>query len=33
MDLLNYLFNFVIITSKLFDIDESHSLKQSMDVY
>ena len=33
MDLLNYLFNFVIITSKLFDIDESHALKHSMDVY
>jgi HD superfamily phosphodiesterase len=33
MELLNYLFNFVIITSKLYDIDESHSLKHSMDVY
>jgi len=33
MDLLNYLFNFVIITSKLFNIDESHALKHSMDVY
>ena len=33
MNLLNYLFNFVIITSKLFDIDESHALKHSMDVY
>lgn len=30
---LNYLFNFVVITSKLFNIDESHSLKHSMDVY
>ena len=33
MELLNYLFNFVIITSKLFNIDESHALKHSMDVY
>ena len=33
MDLLNYLFNFVILTSKLFNIDESHALKHSMDVY
>lgn len=30
---LNYLFNYVVITSKLFNIDESHSLKHSMDVY
>lgn len=33
MELLNYLFNFVILTSKLFNIDESHALKHSMDVY
>jgi HD superfamily phosphodiesterase len=33
MDLLSYLFNYVIITSKLFDIDETHSLKHSMDVF
>ena len=33
MDLLNYLFNFVMITSKLFNIDETHALKHSMDVY
>ena len=33
MELLNYLYNFVIITSKLFNIDESHALKHSMDVY
>jgi len=30
---LNYLFNYVVVTSKLFNIDESHSLKHSMDVY
>jgi HD superfamily phosphodiesterase len=33
MELFNYLFNFVILTSKLFTIDESHSLKHSMDVF
>ena len=33
MDLFNYLFNFVIFTSRLFNIDESHSLKHSMDVF
>jgi len=33
MELFNYLFNFVIFTSKLFNIDESHSLKHSMDVF
>jgi HD superfamily phosphodiesterase len=33
MDLLNYLFTFVILTSKKFNIDESHSLKHSMDVF
>ena len=33
MDLLNYLFMFVIATSKQFNIDESHSLKHSMDVF
>jgi hypothetical protein len=32
-DLLSKLFNFVIVTSKIFNIDESHSLKHSMDVY
>jgi HD superfamily phosphodiesterase len=32
-DLLNYLFSFVILTSKSFNIDESHSLKHSMDVF
>jgi HD superfamily phosphodiesterase len=33
MNLYNYLFNFVIATSKLFQIDESHALKHSMDVF
>jgi HD superfamily phosphodiesterase len=33
MELINYLFNFVVLTSKLFNIDESHALKHSMDVY
>ena len=33
MVLFNYLFNFVIFTSRLFNIDESHSLKHSMDVF
>jgi HD superfamily phosphodiesterase len=33
VNLLNYLFNYVIITSKENNIDESHSLKHSMDVY
>lgn len=33
MDLYNYLFNFVVITSKLLNIDESHAVKHSMDVF
>jgi HD superfamily phosphodiesterase len=33
MKLLNYLFDFVILTSKTFNIDESHALKHSMDVF
>lgn len=33
MDLFNNLFSFVVITSKLFNIDESHALKHSMDVF
>ena len=33
MDLFNNLFSFVVITSKLFNIDESHELKHSMDVF
>ena len=33
MNLLNKLYNFVIITSKLFNIDESHSITHSMNVY
>lgn len=33
MNLYNYLFNFVVTTSKLFQIDESHALKHSMDVF
>jgi HD superfamily phosphodiesterase len=33
MKLYNYLFTFVIQTSKLFNIDESHSVKHSMDVF
>jgi HD superfamily phosphodiesterase len=33
MELLSYLFNFVVLTSKIFNIDESHSLKHSMDVF
>jgi hypothetical protein len=32
-DLLNKLFNFVVVTSKLFNIDESHSISHSMNVY
>lgn len=32
MNLYNILFNYVIITSRKFNIDESHSLKHSMDV-
>lgn len=30
---ISYLFNFVVTTSKLFNIDESHSIKHSMDVF
>ena len=33
MKLLNYLFDFVVFTSKQFNIDESHAVKHSMDVY
>ena len=33
MNLLNKLYNFVIITSKIFNIDESHSITHSMNVY
>ena len=33
MVLLNKLFNFVIATSRLFNIDESHSITHSMNVY
>lgn len=33
MSLVNKLFKFVIMTSNLYKIDESHSLKHSMDVY
>jgi HD superfamily phosphodiesterase len=33
MKLLNHLFDFVVLTSKEFNIDESHALKHSMDVY
>lgn len=33
MKLLNELFNFVVLTSKLYEIDESHSIKHSMDVF
>ena len=33
MKLYNYLFAFVIQTSKLFNIDESHAVKHSMDVF
>lgn len=33
MELFNYLFNFVILTCKLFNIDESHAVKHSMDVF
>jgi len=32
MNLFNFLFNYVIITSRKYNIDESHSLKHSMDV-
>ena len=31
--LINQLFKFVIRTSALYNIDESHALKHSMDVY
>lgn len=33
MNLLNYLFNYVVMISKMYNIDESHSIKHSMDVY
>ena len=33
LDYLSYLYNFVLTTSRLYNIDESHSLKHSMDVY
>lgn len=33
MKLINYLFDYVILNSKLFNIDESHSLTHSMDVF
>jgi hypothetical protein len=33
MEFYNYLFNFVVLTCRLFNIDESHGLKHSMDVY
>lgn len=33
MELYSYLFKFVVLTCKLFDIDESHGLKHSMDVF
>ena len=32
-NLYNTLFNYVILTSKLYNIDETHSLKHSMDVF
>jgi hypothetical protein len=32
-EFLNKLFNFVILTSKMFNIDESHSITHSMNVY
>ena len=31
--IINYAFNYVIRTSKLYNYDESHALKHSMDVY
>jgi hypothetical protein len=33
LDLVNKLFSFVISTSRLFNIDESHSLRHSIDVF
>jgi HD superfamily phosphodiesterase len=33
LNLLNHAFNYVIQTSKMYNIDESHSLKHSMEVY
>ena len=33
IDYLSYLFQYVLYTSKKYNIDESHSLKHSMDVY
>ena len=33
LDYLSYLYNFVLTTSRIYNIDESHSLKHSMDVY
>lgn len=32
-EFLNKLFNYVVVTSKNFNIDESHALKHSMDVF
>ena len=32
-DIINIAFNYVILTSKKYDIDESHALKHSMDVF
>lgn len=33
LNLINYGFNYVIETSKIYNIDESHALKHSMEVY
>ena len=33
LNLINHAFNYVVDTSKKFDIDESHALKHSMEVY
>ena len=33
LDYLSCLYNFVLLTSRIYNIDESHSLKHSMDVY
>lgn len=33
LPLYNTLFNYVILTSKIYNIDETHSLKHSMDVF
>lgn len=32
-NIVNHAFNYVILTSKLYNIDESHALKHSMDVF